>query len=130
MIPHVEIWRAGDTEPQIRRAPAAPATEKIKLQPALVGGDEPLTVILRFNRVLAGELITLKGKGVIVSPGGEVMRLAQTAEAMLQVQLEPGERSGKITVSAGNVATTLPVMRVPESMLPSLESTFAREVGR
>lgn len=97
----------------------------------LISGIEPVTVVLRFDASLANKNIEIKAtRSLIVAPAGQAMRLAPTAEAMLQVALQPEHTRGEITFYAGNVTTVLPVMRAPAALVPNGGNSASEEAAQ
>ena len=109
-IPQIQVWRNGSDLPQIPKRRA-----RARFGPALIAGNEPVTIELRFHRSLAGKLLSLlRSEGVALQPAHSVVQIGATGEGALIAQLETGQRSGQIGFEIDGVTILLRLVAAPE----------------
>jgi hypothetical protein len=114
-VPILEVWRAGSTVPQ-------QPTKRGRSYPVRISGSGPVTLVLRWDRSLAGKKVEVGGaRGATVRPGGPVLLIGPTGEAALLVQLNVGVYNAELHVTTDFVTTTVYLQRVPLSMLTAAE---------
>ena len=129
-VPTVEIWRAGASTPQLVSTTEKQKPIAGKLGTAMIAADEPVSVVLRFHRSLAGKVLELRAsRGVVINPPEPRLLLSSTGEVILQVAFEPGQNRGEISFEIDNIKNAMPLMRVRAEMLAGIE-TNGGEVTR
>ena len=129
--PRVEIWRADTNVPQHVAGVQARRSQAGRLGTGKVTGTDPVTLVIRFNRALAGQILRVTtSAGVEIEPSAHAMQLGPTAEAALQLSLEEAYAVGQIVFEIDTVRTVLPLMRVPAAMLNAAEAAPAHEVAQ
>jgi hypothetical protein len=107
-VPRMEVWRTGSDIPQV-------ATKRRgRLDPILINGTEPVTLLLRFHPSLAGTTLEVFAReGLTLQSPAQVLRITPTGEVVLLVGLEPTKSRGEIAFRVDNVTTVLRFDQVP-----------------
>ncbi len=116
-IPAVAVLRAGSNDPQ------QPKWIGGRYDVIYVTGSEAATVILQFDRSLAGAPLLLSGSnGVNLQTQGSTAQIGPTGEAIFLLQLNEGYSSGRFVIRADWTTTVLRFNRVPAAAVASHET--------
>lgn len=83
-----------------------------------------MTIVLKFNPLLAGRTIRLmSGGGVGLSDGAPT--IGSTGEVTVSVQLEANRRVGEIVFNLDSIKTVLRLQRAPQEAVTRIENQSA-----
>lgn len=116
----MEVWRESSIRPQ---RPKRQGRGRFQIWTV---GAEPVTIVLKFNQVLAGRTITLMSDvGAPLSDGN--LTIGPDGEATFAVRLEPNRRVGEIAFKLDSILTVLRLQRAPVEAVTGFENEGAEE---
>ena len=113
----IEIWRDTSVTPQV------PERLPNQFKEALVVGNQPVALNLKFDPLAGGKVIFVSGtEGLAIAPAGGQVVIDANGEAIATVLLEQGFSNGVIIVSMDGRRTFMPVTRASVSEVEAAEA--------
>lgn len=122
LTPTVEVWRDGSYAVQMPERYGKGRNHHQRLKPAVIAGNEQVTVRLQFDQSAVGKAVRVKAAwGLTVDPPDEVLTVDPHGQCTVRLTLEAGLPQSHLSFFCDGLTTTLPLARTSSEMVQAIE---------